>query len=691
MKLWIRRIVVALVWSALFGFGTPETSGEPPADPFQAPFEKMSGRELVQQLGDDRARSRAFYEIYRRSFKDDAFAQSLGYSDAGYELFLQGCYGAKATIVPQRGGALPLYLVVYGGFDRSWPRRRPDAGKYRVPGREELFPPIAAPPQQQPDERYRSFHVFSSEGKMLRLFADETFSDESFANLTGDGRLGYVEVENCGLENAEHLHIRTLRVATVEETPRTLLNLLLNWNADDWTHRIRDTNGDGISEIEIGPRTARGIKPMVVFRWNQKTETFASSKLGKSDHFRLLPNDWEEANASMDKFRKAKLRFSPTPGAISEEDARIREAKAETHSGPDENFPNRLPADFWTLTPKAAALSFADTNRTTEHRNRFRLAVEDRDGAEPPRNGSVAMTEHTQGCTGPRDAAWFLRIDPEDSYLVTNDWRDPWGGLGHRNPQVKRVPYEKAQQIGAVLWWLDRVRTHPEDLEPPIGFSTTSRDWWLAIQDADGILALGRAETCSYPGWNGTFTRKVYLEYAAWLFRHALLPPGEPAEAQDQPPPLPDRTSDDHSLSETARELLTWWTPDEKRISHTLTTSAVHVVAGTRDVAILGLLRKIADRLPRETESDAAGSDSLEAQFERVEKDVRDCGMAFFQPLARSEFPALDETFTALEEKRADIAFRYDAKKAVAELRQAVDAAFAKSREHTEDVTGRRK
>lgn len=682
-----------LAWWVVFGCGLPDSSSEPPADPFQSPFEKLSGQELVRQLQDGKTRSRAFYELERRALKTKPYAGKLPYSDEGYESFLEGFDGARLRIVPQAGGAPPLYLVTYSGsgWFFSGIMRYPEDGNYRVPRREELFPPIAEPPPGNVQDSDRKFHLFNGEGKMLELFTDDAFTPETIANVTGDGRLAHIETINCGLEGADSLRIRTLVAQTVEENPRTLLHLMLNWNADDWTHRVRDTDGDGICEIEIGPRTAAGIVPMVVFRWDRQRQTFVSTKLGESDHFRLLPDAQDDPLgvpfAALEKFQKGNLKFSATPGAVSESDA-LRHLPPTVRPDREENFPCVLPADFWRLTPKAAALAFADANRKEEHRNRFRLALEDRDGAGPPENGTVALTEHTQGCTGARDAAWFLRIDPEVSYIATGRGFGPRARPLDVVLELKRLPYDKARQLGAVLWWLDRIRAHPEDWSPAMGISTTSHDRRLAICDADGMLALGRAEGSSYPGWHGAFTRKVYLEYATWLLSHAFRPAGEAARAADERGRVA-MTPEGHPAIETARQILTWWAPDEKEISHTLTMAAVQVAAGTDDAEIRDLWRKIREKLHRQTES-APGGNPVGTEMNALEAEVRSAKSRIFERRAPSEVPALEERLTAAEEKHADVMFRHGGNEAINHLRNAVDVALAKPSPDTEPAMTKR-
>ncbi len=166
----IRLLANALIGIALMVGGARVTLGTPPHDPYQAPFEKMSGAQLVKQLLDPASISRAFYELHRRA---DVARHKEGWDavpDEGYELFLTGRHGAAVKVCPQAGGSPPLYMVTYSGFPLMLGLRRDEPADYPVPRREELFPPVAEPPQRPPDASPYGFEIFDSEGAALILF-----------------------------------------------------------------------------------------------------------------------------------------------------------------------------------------------------------------------------------------------------------------------------------------------------------------------------------------------------------------------------------------------------------------------------------------------------------------------------------------------------------------------------------------
>ena len=49
--------------------------------------------------------------------------------------------------------------------------------------------------------------------------------------------------------------------------------------------------------------------------------------------------------------------------------------------------PTHLPARFWELSPKEAALALVEANRSPENRSACRLALDDRNGVKPPARG----------------------------------------------------------------------------------------------------------------------------------------------------------------------------------------------------------------------------------------------------------------------------------------------------------------
>src|SRR5688572_14758438 len=83
---------------------------QPARDSEQDSFTKLSGEELVRSLLDEKSRSRAFYELWRRSNPG---------KDEGFEEFEAGHYDPMVVVCPQEKGEQPIHIVLCGFLGRS--------------------------------------------------------------------------------------------------------------------------------------------------------------------------------------------------------------------------------------------------------------------------------------------------------------------------------------------------------------------------------------------------------------------------------------------------------------------------------------------------------------------------------------------------------------------------------------------
>lgn len=588
----------------------------PPPDPYQARFEKMSGRELTRRLTAKDTRARAFYELMRRAIAAEPDRRYLG-KDEGFAIFVRNYAAPELTLCPQRNQAPPLYLVAH---NRSYRTTSPvnlwGEEPFAAPRPFELFPPREYYHQPPPDPDLRAFQFFNAEGARVDVLAADDFSPANLADLTGDGVLEYVSVARKGLEASDPGHIAVVQVQTVEEEGRWLLNLLINWGATDWSYRLADTDGDGRKEIEIGPVSGHSIRPRAVFRWDKKAGAFRGPKPADRDHFRVLKNGWD-VFPELTQWAASGLTVPKEPVAAKSEAQKGSSRQETSDDGKLWPFPQRLPADFWKRGAKEAVLAFADANRSVDHRNEFRIALEDRDGATPPQAGTLALTNYEQGCLGATGREWFLSFQPGDSYLITAK-ADAAVSIGKAERVQLRwqpLPEADARRIAAVVWWLDRLRTFPVE-RPEICASTLTRDRWLRLRDGGGTMLLQDQVTSMNRTWEGAFTRQLHLDATAWLLS-ATLPRTDPPD--DLLPAL--------EASAAAARILAAWSPDEARVSHALAAAAAKE-ADRGDAAIVARLREIAGQIPRDEhppgrEEEVIGREIDELSDAIVEADMR--------------------------------------------------------------------
>ena len=209
----------------------------------------------------------------------------------------------------------------------------------------------------------------------------------------------------------------------------------------------------------------------------------------------------------------------------------------------------QAPEDFWTSPPKVVSLATAEANRTPEHRKSYRLALDDRDGKQPPETCSVYHSFRSRRCYFTRDSKFFLRVDPAGSYLAFTSQQ----GLGvvfddiveaHPLYDVRLVDlaYEDARHFADVLWWLNRVRSWTEDFGLH-GMVSSSGDGSgalrITVDGSEELLVQGVvwANHVSQR-WEGDYDPETFLNLADYLFQVVL--PKRLGEKWIEQKPLPD-------------------------------------------------------------------------------------------------------------------------------------------------------
>jgi hypothetical protein len=194
-----------------------------------------------------------------------------------------------------------------------------------------------------------------------------------------------------------------------------------------------------------------------------------------------------------------------------------------------------IPAKFWTLDPKSAAFATADENRYPDHRKRFRLAVDDRDGQKPPDTCSLSFTDVSDKSYNAVDCHYFLRVDPKRSYLA---YARSWAGgmvfynVVHDQPAFDfrfcEMTYEESRHVAHTVWWLNRVRSLSVASSEGIGMMSSTADGTgsLAIREDDGevVVKLNGTMWAGHVSerWRADFNPEVCLNLTSFLIATAL-------------------------------------------------------------------------------------------------------------------------------------------------------------------------
>lgn len=410
---------------------------QPAIDPDQSSFAKLSGKQLVEQLADDERRPRAFYELLRRAEPG---------KHADFTTFEGTHYNSRLLVCPQEKPRPPIYLVLYGFLDLTETGSSGD--NYVVKNPRELFPP-AATDSAGAAEKEPTIHAFTAEGRIVTPFGGNNVLTGTLADINGDEIIELVDSMRYGVEGVDNTTVLT--VSAVKTKAEPLLTVVLNWEEDEWTYRLTDQDGDGISDVEAGPRTAAGMIPKAVWKWDRVKRAYVGQQGAAGDHFRVTngTNLWKEFR----RLKAARLTFpkdadaiskyetdtrsesiaAPTPPPTPAEpyqyaslkdasDAELIRFMARGQSEFERNTENtsrsRLPKNFWTMDAKVAALALVEANRAEKHRAHYQIAIDDRDKAEPPSSCTIAFSEASARCYNAVDRHYFVRVDPTDSYLA---------------------------------------------------------------------------------------------------------------------------------------------------------------------------------------------------------------------------------------------------------------------------------
>lgn len=250
-------------------------------------------------------------------------------------------------------------------------------------------------------------------------------------------------------------------------------------------------------------------------------------------------------------------------------------------------IPNQVPSGFWEMPAKEAALAVAEMNRTRRHRDRFLLGAKNREHANPPDVGNLALTVASARCYSAVDSHYFLRVDPNGSYLAyarSSEERSADHVFDLEQPTFDlrfcSVSYEDARHLAATIWWMERLynaERHPTVLWGN-SFMVSSGDGYGAFtfHDHRGTAHIDiNAKVWSSnlsERWFNAFDRETLLNFTCHLLTKVL--PDHLGDAWNAP------GFTHPQLTAHTQRFLDAFSPAQDRVSNTLVACAAEA-AGT--------------------------------------------------------------------------------------------------------------
>jgi len=479
---------------------------------------------------------------------------------------------ARLLTARQKNGAPPLY-VLSASHEYLSSITPGNYGGYKIENPEKLFDLAArtVPFRTEPDldlVRESALMVFDSKGKEVRPFGGNNYTNEGYYfDFDHDGLLNRADSTNYAVDEAPKDSVQVFELQSIEAKPKTLLEVIFNWHPqsaadeNDWGFTCFDDNKDGFVEIGFGPASA--IDPQeqrrFVFRWDPVAKCYSAGEIPGHSHIRVV-NPGETlamiAKAGALGYPVIKNSSDPdsdeaTPPLISKQapyvfrslkDRPASEVAAffqgklrrDSFSGPEDSFPNRLAEKLWDLAPKQAAMAIAEANRTPTHRQRWKLAVDDRNGLNPPESGWLIHDWGSSGCYSFSSHSFALRFGVADPSLTVFGYnsigavgRNPWADQPAHNVRIIKLTEPEARFIADTIFWLDRIRTFSPRKSDDHGFggrsSTADGSATLTLYPdhaKPGKLAHGTVwATSTISGsWDADYNQETFINLAELLF-----------------------------------------------------------------------------------------------------------------------------------------------------------------------------
>ena len=200
-------------------------------------------------------------------------------------------------------------------------------------------------------------------------------------------------------------------------------------------------------------------------------------------------------------------------------------------AAPDSNFPNIL----WDMDPQAAALAFANANRTPEHRKAFLLSFDSAAAIHPPDAGWLVYDSGSAICYSNKQSLTVLRFGVDQPFLFHAG--SQINGVVGYNPFADRAGYAlqliplsaaEARFLAHTLFWLEHLRTQPSLKNYATSHISSSADgfgmldWWIDLQPPRHVWATRWATRALASRWRDKYEEETGLNLADHLVTEAL-------------------------------------------------------------------------------------------------------------------------------------------------------------------------
>ena len=273
----------------------------------------------------------------------------------------------------------------------------------------------------------------------------------------------------------------------------------------------------------------------------------------------------------------------------------------------------RIPAGFWLMDPKSAALATAKENQDSSDRPYRRLEVNDPTTNPLPVACSIDLTVESERFYCGLDTHYFLRADPEKSYLAFTESNERGSAFDFRFVEMK---YAEAAHLAQTIWWLYWVRSQGVflglDSSGVMHISSGGGKSSLIFRDGAGkdILVFDGASSSRdvrEMRWSEDFNQRRFFYFADSLVVNALMEHlGEQwsryySDSSKKYPCLlgqPEYEQDEliriQAVTETFLDL---FSPDQTRISFAIVKESARVAGNEVFADLLDKLVAIQKRL----------------------------------------------------------------------------------------------